>query len=383
MGLAGAGVLIIGISLPLEAYAPNPYVYMAVSWLTAVPVGGSFIALSPVIAAVTPYKIRSMGYALIGLYLSLFGGVGGALTVGLLAESLGRQLAIAIVGPIAGLVGGGLLIYGGRFARADMELAAGEIVAEQAERQRVASGGAVALLQVRRLDYSYGPVQVLFDVELDVREGEVLALLGTNGAGKSTLLRAISGLGYPDRGEVRLAGATITFADSEERVKRGIVQVAGGKGVFPTLTVAENLTAGAYTYIWDRGRVQRRAEEVLELFPVLQERTAQLAGSLSGGERQMLAICKGLMLEPRLLLLDELTMGLAPVVVQKILPTIEQLKAQGMTIVIVEQSVNIALTLADRAVFMEKGRVRFEGPAAELLERDDLVRAVFLGGEGG
>jgi ABC-type branched-subunit amino acid transport system ATPase component len=224
---------------------------------------------------------------------------------------------------------------------------------------------------------------VLFEIDMDVREGEVLALLGTNGAGKSTLLRAISGLGYPDRGELRLHGSTITFADSEERVKRGIVQVAGGKGVFPTLTVAENLTAGAYTYIWDRRRVQRRAEEVLELFPVLQERTNQLAGSLSGGERQMLAICKGLMLEPKLLLLDELTMGLAPVVVQKILPTIETLKAQGMTIVIVEQSVNIALSLADRAVFMEKGRVRFEGPAKDLLERDDLVRAVFLGGEGG
>ena len=383
MGMAGAGIMVMGISLALEAYAPNPYVYLAISWVTAIPVGGAFIALSPVIAAVTPYRIRSTGYALIGLYLSLFGGVGGALTVGLLADSLGRQLAIAIIGPSAGLLGGGLLMYGGRFARGDMELAALEIIAEEEEKERVARGGDVALLQVRRLDYSYGPVQVLFDIELDVHEGEVLALLGTNGAGKSTLLRAISGLGYPDRGEVRLAGSTITYADAEERVKRGIVQVQGGKGVFPTLTVAENLSVGAYTFIWDRARVQRRAEEVLSLFPVLESRADQLAGSLSGGERQMLAICKGLMLEPKLLLLDELTMGLAPVVVQTILPTVERLKDEGMTIIIVEQSVNIALSLAERAVFMEKGRIRFEGPASELLERDDLVRAVFLGGEGG
>jgi len=232
---------------------------------------------------------------------------------------------------------------------------------------------------VRNLDFSYGPLQVLFDVSLDVKQGEVLALLGTNGAGKSTLLRAISGLGIADRGVIRLQGRSVTFSDPGTRVRLGIVQVPGGKAVYPSLTVAENLVAGAYTYVWDVKRVRERVDEVLELFPVLAERLDQPAGTLSGGEQQQLAIASALLLDPVVLLIDELSLGLAPVVVQELLGVVERLRERGMTIVIVEQSLNVALSVADRAVFMEKGQVRFEGPAQELLERDDLVRAVFLG----
>ncbi len=236
-------------------------------------------------------------------------------------------------------------------------------------------------LRVRNIDFSYGPVQVLFDVSIDVPSHQVLALLGTNGAGKSTLLRVVSGLGRPSRGQVWLNGRDITHTDTMGRVRAGIVQVSGGKAVFPTLSVYENLMVGAHTFIWDTERVRAKCDEVLTLFPPLEARLDSLAGTLSGGEAQMLAIAKALMLEPELLIIDELSLGLAPVIVQDLLRIVESLKASGLTIILVEQSVNIALSVADRAIFMEKGRVRFEGPSQELIGRDDLVRAVFLGAE--
>jgi ABC-type branched-subunit amino acid transport system ATPase component len=236
------------------------------------------------------------------------------------------------------------------------------------------------LLDVSGIDFSYGHVQVLFGVDLTVAPGEVLALLGTNGAGKSTLLRVIAGLAKPGAGTVSFRGDPIDALAGHERMRLGIVQLPGGKAVFPGLTVAENLLVGAHTFKWDRRRIAGRCDAVLELFPALTPRLDQAAGSLSGGEQQMLGLAKALLPEPELLLIDELSLGLAPVVVQSLIGVIERLKADGVTMVIVEQSVNIALTLADRAVFMEKGEIRFSGPAHELAGRDDLVRAVFLGG---
>ena len=380
-----SGVLVAGFGLlvPVALFMPNVVLYTAVSMVGSAVVFGAFVPLTAVVAAVTPFRLRSMGFATIGLYLSLIGGLGGALLVGAIADSLGDRAALVLVVPPAALAGGALIAYGARFVRQDMALAAGELVDEREERMRIAGGADVPMLQVRHLDYSYGQVQVLFDVNLDVRQGEVLALLGTNGAGKSTLLRAISGLGFADRGVVRLAGQTITFAEPGTRVRLGVVQMPGGNAVFRSLTVRENLLSGAYTFIWDRERVTARIDEVLELFPRLAERLDQPAGTLSGGEQQMLGLAIGLLLEPKLLLIDELSLGLAPVVVQQLLEIVERLKQTGLTMVIVEQSINVALAVADRAVFMERGQVRFEGPAADLLDRDDLVRAVFLGTEGG
>jgi ABC-type branched-subunit amino acid transport system ATPase component len=222
---------------------------------------------------------------------------------------------------------------------------------------------------------------VLFDVALDVADGECLALLGTNGAGKSTALRVISGLGVPDRGVVRLHGRTITYADPELRTRVGIVQLAGGSAVFGPLTLDENLQMAGYLYRGDD--LLARRERVLELFPVLRDRLGEPAGDLSGGQQQMLALAMTLLHKPEVLIIDELSLGLAPVVVQELLAVVERLKADGQTMIIVEQSLNVALAVADRAVFMEKGQVRFEGPAADLLERDDLARAVFLGDEAG
>lgn len=308
---------------------------------------------------------------------------GGVLLAAGIAGFLSGRDTLILVATSSVLLGAAALAYGVRVVRRDTARAAGELVEEREERRRIAAGVDLPMLQVRHLDFSYGQVQVLFDVNLDVRQGEVLALLGTNGAGKSTLLRAISGLGVADRGTVRFAGQQVTFTEPRDRVRLGIVQVPGGNAVFRSLSVRDNLLSGAYTFIWDQKRVVKRVDAVLELFPVLEERLEQRAGTLSGGEQQMLGLAMGLLLEPKLLLIDELSLGLAPVVVQQLLDIVERLKERGLTMVIVEQSINVALAVADRAVFMERGQVRFEGPAVDLLDRDDLVRAVFLGSEGG
>jgi ABC-type branched-subunit amino acid transport system ATPase component/sugar phosphate permease len=383
MRLTGALVAGFGVVLPISIFMPNAASYTVVAALANALVFAAFVPTYAVVAAVTPYRLRSMGFATIGLYLSLIGGLGGAVIVGGLANAFGDRGALAIVTPPAAFLGAALILYGSRFVRGDIAAAAADLVEERDERARMAAGGEVPILQIRNLDFSYGQVQVLFDVTLDVKEGEVLALLGTNGAGKSTLLRAISGLGLADRGVVRFRGRTITLTEPGSRVRMGIVQMPGGKAVFPSLSVRENLLAGAHSFIWEPKKVEQRVDKVIDMFPILGERIDQPAGTLSGGEQQMLGLATSLLLDPAVLLIDELSLGLAPVVVQQLLEVVEQLKSQGITMVIVEQSVNVALSIADRAVFMEKGRVRFEGPARELLDRDDLVRAVFLGGEGG
>jgi ABC-type branched-subunit amino acid transport system ATPase component len=239
------------------------------------------------------------------------------------------------------------------------------------------------LVECKGVDVAYGPVQVLFGVDFEVEEGEIVALLGTNGAGKSTLLKAVAGLIDPSAGKVFFDGRDITGADAEVVTRAGVSLMPGGKGIFPTVTVDEHLRLAAWTFRKDTERIEAARAEVLALFPILAERHAQPAGYLSGGEQQMLALAQAFMTRPRLLLVDELSLGLAPTVIQELLTVIERLRAGGLTMIIVEQSLNVALTVADRAIFLEKGQVRFEGPATELAERDDLVRAVFLGEEGG
>ena len=188
------------------------------------------------------------------------------------------------------------------------------------------------------VDYSYGPVQVLFDVAFEVRRGEVLALLGTNGAGKSTILRAIAGLGTPARGVVRLNGRNITYTTPEQRARLGVRILLGGKGVFPAMTIEENLEMAAFVYRHDDADFQRRLERAFDLFPALSERRRNLASSLSGGQQQMLALAMVLLHDPEVLAIDELSLGLAPLVVQELLKVIERLRSEGMTIILVEQS---------------------------------------------
>ncbi len=236
------------------------------------------------------------------------------------------------------------------------------------------------LLVADGVEASYGSLQVLFGVDLGVAEGEVVALLGTNGAGKSSVLRAITGLLPAHGGEVFFDGQPISGRSVEEIARSGIAMVPGGRGVFPGLTVQENLRVASWAFRKDANVVHERREEVLNQFPVLRDRLGQVAGSLSGGEQQMLALAQAFMGRPRVLLIDELSLGLAPTVVGGLLEAVRNQVASGVTVVLVEQSVNVALTVAERAVFLEKGEVRFSGPTADLLDRPDVLHAVFLPG---
>ncbi len=245
--------------------------------------------------------------------------------------------------------------------------------------QSVLAGGE-PMLSCRGVDMAYGPVQILFDVDFDVAPGEIVALLGTNGAGKSTLLKGICGLVRPKAGTVHFKGEDVTNLSADVTTHRGISLMPGGKGVFPTLSVTENLRLAAWLIRKDQDRVEAAKQEVEALFPILKQRAGQMAGTLSGGEQQMLALGGALMTRPELLMIDELSLGLAPTIVGQLLEVVREIHRRGTTIVIVEQSVNVALNLAQRAVFMEKGEVRFTGPTSDLLDRPDILRSVFIAG---
>jgi len=236
-------------------------------------------------------------------------------------------------------------------------------------------------LQASGIDFSYGQLQVLFGVSLEVHAGEAVALLGTNGAGKSTLLRVIAGLERPVRGTVSYLGADITGAPAESLPGKGLLLVVGGRSVFADMTVAENLEMEAFTARLRRAALDERLAVVYSAFPVLASRRRQKAGTLSGGEQQQLALAKALLLDPKVLCIDELSLGLAPLVVGQLLESVRRIHATGVSVVVVEQSLNIAAEICERSVFLEKGQVRFEGPTRDLLARDDIARAVFLGAD--
>ena len=364
---------------PLQYSMPNAVLFTIVAIPGAVLSTAAYtMLLGPIIQSVIPYRLRSLGIALAALYFFLFGAVGGALVGAMLASSYGEATAIIVLSIPTSIVGAVFLIRGSRSIDADLADIVVDIRGEEAERERQAADpDHIPALQVVDIDFSYGSVQVLFGVELEVAKGETLALLGTNGAGKSTILRVISGLGTPSRGQVRLGGRTITFTSPEQRARLGIQLLPGGKGTFRSMSVADNLKMGSQ--ILDRSIRAERIERVYDLLPDLRKRRSVAASSLSGGQQQQLALGRVLLHDPEILLIDELSLGLAPTVVADLLKTLERLKDAGQTMIIVEQSLNVALAIADRAVFLEKGTVRFDGPARELAERDDLARAVFLG----
>jgi branched-chain amino acid transport system ATP-binding protein len=223
-------------------------------------------------------------------------------------------------------------------------------------------------------------VQVLFGVDIEVAENEIVALLGTNGAGKSTLLRAVSGLRPIKGGRVALDGHDIGGRKPESIAAAGVAYMPGGRGVFPTLSVAENLEVGGWFLRRDPTTKDAALDEALELFPRLRDRYRVRAADMSGGEQQMLSLAMSFLRQPRLLMIDELSLGLSPAIIEQLVEVVRAIHRQGATILIVEQSVNLALTIADRAYFMEKGQVVFSGPTRELLTRDDVLRSVLLGG---
>ncbi|HWI63962.1 MAG TPA: ABC transporter ATP-binding protein [Symbiobacteriaceae bacterium] len=235
----------------------------------------------------------------------------------------------------------------------------------------------MALLELKNVYASYGAIQALKGISLTVEEGEVVALLGSNGAGKSTTLRTISGL-IRAKGDITFGGQSIVGMKPDKIVELGIVQVPEGRRVFGPLTVEENLELGAYVARGQKARIAEDVAKVFDMFPRLKERRRQLSGTLSGGEQQMLAVGRALMARPKLLMLDEPSMGLAPNLVQFILQTVREVNKQGMTVLVVEQNARAALKLASRAYVIETGNVTLEGAAADLARNDKVAKA-YLG----
>ena len=233
------------------------------------------------------------------------------------------------------------------------------------------------LLDIRGITAGYGSIEVLHGISLEVREGEIVSLIGGNGAGKSTTLHCISCLVGLRAGEVRFAGESLANVAAHEIVGRGLVQVPEGRKIFPRMTVLENLRMGAYSRN-DRAGIESDLEEVYALFEILKSRTSQLGGTLSGGEQQMLAIGRALMSRPKLLMMDEPSMGIAPLLVTKIFEAVKALRTRGLTILLVEQNARAALKLADRGYVLETGRIVLEGTGAALLS-DPRVQAAYLG----
>jgi branched-chain amino acid transport system ATP-binding protein len=233
------------------------------------------------------------------------------------------------------------------------------------------------LLELTNVHSYYGHIHALKGISLHVNEGEIVTLIGSNGAGKSTTLRTISGIIHPREGKVELSGENISNLDAHRIVTKGVGHVPEGRGIFPKLTVQENLDMGAYT-VNDQKTIKERMELVYETFPRLKERVTQFGGTLSGGEQQMLAIGRGLMLNPRILMLDEPSMGLAPVLVDLIFDTIKKLNEQGTTILLVEQNALMALAIAHRGYVLQTGSIALTDDAAKL-KKNEMVQKTYLG----
>lgn len=397
------GVLSFFAAVLAAVFALSPVLWVGV--VANMLIAASLAAVLPgVFAALTlaiPPRVRSIGFSLAaqwlipGLFVLPF--------VGWVSDHWGIRTGMLMMTPMF-VVGGCIIASAHKFLDADIKSVWGATAA-RSEVLYDRRQGKTKLLLVRGLDVKYGDVQILFDVDFEIDQGEIVALLGTNGAGKSTLLKAICGVVQASKGVVVFDGDDVTHAPPHEVAFAGITQVPGGQGVFPSLTVAENLRVAGWlerrrameegiapermierltARITRRGAaeaaVKVKIAKVLEMFPILEQRLEDPAANLSGGQQQMLALGMAFLSRPRLLMIDELSLGLAPVIVEQLLTIVRAIRDQGTTIILVEQSVNVALTLAETAYFMEKGEIRFHGPTAELLERPDVLRSVFLEG---
>ena len=376
--LVGGGVF-VGLAAVYAGLGLSPWLWLSV--VLAVALGFFVTMLLPVlliiVSLVIPPRIRGFGIQT-GAWFQMLG-LFAVLLLAPVVTAAGLRSAFFILIPVALL---GAVVLGSAapgFAR-DMRAATAASRAEE-EAEQARRAGTTKLVVCRDVDVAYGGVQVLFNVDFDVEEGQIIALLGTNGAGKSTLMRAICGIQQASNGAIFFDGQDVTHLPPHEAAARGIVMMPGGHAVFPSLTVQENLESAAWLLRKESGAVEAAVAEAYARFPVLFERRDTAAGNLSGGEQQMVGLSQALLMRPRLLLVDELSLGLAPKVVEQLLEALRDIHASGTTIVMVEQSLNVALTIAKTCVFMEKGEIRFSGPTEELLRRPDLIRSVFMGGK--
>jgi ABC-type branched-subunit amino acid transport system ATPase component/MFS family permease len=375
---AGYSLALVGVGIFLIAVTPWLWGVLVLSAATSFVAGIFTPPFFTTQALVSPARVRTLSFSFGSLFI--VAGVWGLYLIPGIARISDDSIRTGL-GSTAGywVIGGLILSSAAKFVNDDAIRAIQQLGLAAEVRAAAAAAGDRVLL-CRGVEVAYDQVQVLFGVDLEINEGEIVALLGTNGAGKSTLLRAISGLTDPIGGSIFLGGRDITHADAVATTTLGVVQVPGGRAVFPTLTVSEHLRAAGWLFRDDPERLERVTEEVLVTFPRLRERYDQLAGNLSGGEQQMLALGMAFIAKPKLLMIDELSLGLAPTIVEELLVIVRRIRDEGTAIILVEQSINVALTVAERAYFLEKGEVRFEGPTSELLERDDIVRSVFLSG---
>ncbi len=356
------------------AFSPNIYVAVALNCV----ISASLAIIGPgVLAALSlaiPPRARATGFAIGSLWV--IPGLFVLPVIGWIADNWSIEIGMLMMIP--------MFVIGSVILRSVADVIDGDIAQvwqSAAARSEVLFDrrqGNTNLLLLKGVEAGYENRTVLHGIDLRLDEGEVVALLGTNGAGKSTLLKSISGIVEADRGAIVLDGRDITHAPPNEIAALGIVQMPGGQGVFGSLTVRENLELAGWTNRRDPAGVEAATADVLEMFPALANRLDSPAANMSGGQQQMLALAMSFVMRPKVLLIDELSLGLAPVVVGQLLPIVRRMADDGVTVVLVEQSVNVALTVADRAYFMERGTIRFDGPTAELLERPDLLRSVFL-----
>jgi ABC-type branched-subunit amino acid transport system ATPase component/sugar phosphate permease len=382
LAIAGVCISAYGVLFVTSLYVPQLWLCVSLQFLAQSAVAPLAICIFLTLAATAPPEMRTICFAMFGVYSLVFGGFAGSVVLGAVSDAVGGLhgiiTALSLIAPVC-LVGGLLLLIGSRFVRRDITLVIEDVIERYTEGRRRQAGGELPALQVHNLDFFYGTNQVLFDLNLQIEEGEMVALLGTNGAGKSTLLRAVSGLSHPHRGVIRIFGMNCTYLEPEQIIDQGVALLVGGKMTFPGLTVRDNLKIGGHILRGDRGRSAAALAEALESFPELVPRLDQAAGTLSGGEQQMLALARVMMTRPRLLMIDELALGLAPMTVERLMAMVRRINDEGTTVILVEQSVNRAMSLAERCLFIERGEIRFDGPTAELMARDDLLRPVFLG----
>jgi ABC-type branched-subunit amino acid transport system ATPase component/sugar phosphate permease len=366
----------LATSIAFAGFALSPSIVLSVALNCFISAALAIIGpgLLAALSLAIPPRARATGFAIGSLWV-----IPGLLVlpaIGWVADNWSIEIGMLVMIP--------LFIIGALILRSVGDVIDGDIAqvwkstAARSEVLYERRQGRTSLLLLRGVEAGYGQRTVLHNIDLQLDDGEIVALLGTNGAGKSTLLKSISGIVEADRGAIVLDGRDITHAPPNEIAALGIVQMPGGQGVFGSLTVHENLELAGWTNRRDSAGVRTATDQVLEMFPVLRDRLDSPAANLSGGQQQMLALAMSFIMRPRVLLIDELSLGLAPVIVGQLLPIVRRMADDGVTVVLVEQSVNVALTVAERAYFMERGEIRFDGPTAELLERPDLLRSVFL-----
>jgi len=376
LGIFAGFVVVQALGIGFIAFHPPLILLMVANAIFGFGFALTGPARGVIFSQVVPPTVRTQGLQMIGL----------AELPGLIIFTFMLETIFALYGYKAAfffdipflIVGAILYATAGGFFDLDARSAFAASLAAD-EWRKAKESGRGKLLTCRDVDVAYDGVQVLFNVDFDVEEGEIIALLGTNGAGKSTLLRAISGTQEASAGAIVFDGRDITHMPPHEISQRGVIHMPGGRGTFPGLTVRDNLMLANWMND-DPEEVKKNLAEVFEIFPALKNRVDVQASLLSGGEQQQLSLAQAFLSKPRLLLIDELSLGLSPAVVGQLLEIVREIHRRGVTIVVVEQSVNVALTIAQKAVFMEKGEVKFFGKTEDLLARPDILRAVYVKG---